>query len=242
MREQFGLRRETLQIVWRPVGHNQPVNIPMESCAEHVILVQSHGVLLLAYHVNKTEGAVQFSDSATGMIPTNAMESSTKVTVNDAYAGQFFRTSYGSIYKDFKREFYYFEIFEMIRKITLVGVLVLLGKAAGTQIFVGVIICFFYVLLGALTKPLIKPHDQFLQYVTSVQLFGTLITGLLLRNRAFEKAQGIGTEQDDMVIDVVLTLMTIAIVVCIVTVIAFVLGSKGKIVPVSRSGNVRGKK
>ena len=177
------------------------------------------------------------------------------------------RTSYGSIYKDFKREFYYFEIFEMIRKITLVGVLVLLGKAAGTQIFVGVIICFFYVLLGALTKPLIKPHDQFLQYVTSVQLFGTLITGLLLRNRAFEKAQGIGTEQDDMVIDVVLTLMTIAIVVCIVTVIAFVLGgicpclncsrccckskhnkknrlrgSKGKIVPVSRSGNVRGKK
>ena len=87
----------------------------------------------------------------------------------------------------------------------MVGVLVLLGKAAGTQIFVGVIICFFYVLLGALTKPLIKPHDQFLQYVTSVQLFGTLITGLLLRNRAFEKAQGIGTEQDDIVIDVVLT-------------------------------------
>ena len=40
---------------WRPAGHNQPVNIPMESCAEHVILVQSHGVLLLAYHVNKTK-------------------------------------------------------------------------------------------------------------------------------------------------------------------------------------------
>ena len=90
------------------------------------------------------------------------------------------RTSYGSIYHDFKREYYYFEIFEMMRKIILVGVLVLLGKAAGTQIFVGVIICFFYVLLGALMKPLIKPHDQFLQYVTSVQLFGTLITGLLL--------------------------------------------------------------
>ena len=111
----------------------------------------------------------------------------------------------------------------MSRKITLVGVLVLLGNTAGTQIFVGVIICFLYVLLSALTKPLIKPHDQLLQYVTSVQLFFTLITGLLLRNRSFEKAQGIGSDEDDIVIDVLLCLMTAIIFLCIICVMFFVL-------------------
>eukprot|EP00945_MAST-04E_sp_MAST-4E-sp1_P001301 g1301.t1 len=133
------------------------------------------------------------------------------------------RTSFGSIYGDFKRQYYYFEIFEMSRKITLVGVLVLLGNTAGTQIFVGVIICFLYVLLSALTKPLIKPHDQLLQYITSVQLFFTLITGLLLRNRSFEKAQGIGSDEDDIVIDVLLCLMTAIIFLCIICVMFFVL-------------------
>ena len=34
---------------------------------------------------------------------------------------------------------------------------------------------------------MISPLDQFLTYVTSMQLFMTLITGLLLRNAAFEK-------------------------------------------------------
>ena len=133
------------------------------------------------------------------------------------------RVSYGAIYKDYKRRMYFFELFEMSRKITLVGVLVLLGENGGTQIFIGVLICFFYVLLCALTKPLVSPTDQFLQYITSVQLFVTLITGLLLRNRAFEKAQGMGSDEDDTMIDVVLVFMTLTVFGTIALVVGTVL-------------------
>ena len=121
------------------------------------------------------------------------------------------RTSYGAIYKDFKRKFYYFELVEMSRKIVLVGVLVLLGESAGTQIFVGVLICFFYVVACCLAKPLVSETDQFLQYVTSIQLFVTLIIGLLLRNRAFEREKGMGGKHDDAVIDFLLVFMTVVV-------------------------------
>ena len=99
----------------------------------------------------------------------------------------------------------------MSRKIVLVGVLVLLGESAGTQIFVGVLICFFYVVVCCLAKPLVSETDQFLQYVTSIQLFVTLIIGLLLRNRAFEREKGMGGKHDDAVIDFLLVFMTVVV-------------------------------
>lgn len=134
------------------------------------------------------------------------------------------RASYGAIYTSFRRKYYYFELVEMVRKITLVGALILLGEGgAGTQLFVGIIICFFYVFIGALFKPLAKKTDQILQYVTSIQLFSTLCTGLLLRNRMFERMQGIGDEKDDIVVDVVLTLTTFLVFVCIGFVLLYVL-------------------
>jgi len=133
------------------------------------------------------------------------------------------RASYGAIYSSFKRKYYYFELVEMVRKITLVGALILLGEGgAGTQLFVGIIICFFYVFIGALFQPLKKKTDQMLQYVTSIQLFSTLCTGLLLRNRMFERMQGIGDEKDDIVVDVALTFTTLIVFVCIGIVVLYV--------------------
>ena len=84
------------------------------------------------------------------------------------------------------------------------------------------IICFFYVFIGALFQPLKKKTDQMLQYVTSIQLFSTLCTGLLLRNRMFERMQGIGDEKDDIVVDVALTFTTLIVFVCIGIVVLYV--------------------
>ena len=44
----------------------------------------------------------------------------------------------------------------MVEKIILVGALILLGEGAGTQLFVGIIICFAYSFTGALFEPLAK--------------------------------------------------------------------------------------
>jgi heme/copper-type cytochrome/quinol oxidase subunit 2 len=111
------------------------------------------------------------------------------------------RTEFGSMYKDYKRKYYYFEIIEMGRKISLVGGLVLLGRS-GMQVFVGVIICFFYVLTAAYLEPLTSKTDQMLQYATSIQLFCTLITGLMLNYRAFERKEGLGDPNSDIFLEV----------------------------------------
>merc|ERR1711937_157400 len=84
------------------------------------------------------------------------------------------RTEFGSMYKDYKRKYYWFELVEMLRKISLVGALVLLGNG-GMQIFAGIIICFVYILLASFLEPLTSKTDQVLQYFTSIQLFFTLI-------------------------------------------------------------------
>ena len=78
------------------------------------------------------------------------------------------RTEFGSMYKDYKRKYYWFELVEMARKISLVGALVMLGSS-GMQIFAGIIICFFYVLLASYIEPLNNKTDQVLQYLTSIQ-------------------------------------------------------------------------
>merc|ERR1711881_800695 len=106
------------------------------------------------------------------------------------------RTEFGSMYK-----YYRFELVEMIRKISLVGALVMLGTS-GMQIFAGIIICFSYVLLASYLEPLNSKQDQVLQYFTSIQLFCTLISGLMITHRSYEREKGIGNPAQDAALGV----------------------------------------
>jgi hypothetical protein len=129
------------------------------------------------------------------------------------------RTEFGSMYKDYKRKYYWFELVEMVRKILLVGALVMLGSS-GMQIFAGIIICFFYVLLVAYLEPLTSRTDQVLQYVTSIQLFCTLISGLMINYRSFERDNGKTNEMQDLALSIWLMFSTVLVFVVIVTVLA----------------------
>ena len=128
------------------------------------------------------------------------------------------RTEFGSMYKDYKRKYYWFELVEMARKISLVGALVMLGSS-GMQIFAGIIICFFYVLLASYIEPLNNKTDQVLQYLTSIQLFCTLISGLMIVHRTYEKEKGIGNKAQDEVLAIWLMFSTIVVFVVILVVI-----------------------
>merc|ERR1712100_297870 len=129
------------------------------------------------------------------------------------------RTEFGSMYKDYKRKYYWFELVEMLRKISLVGALVLLNDSIGMQIFAGIIICFAYILLTSYLKPLTSKTDAVLQYMTSIQLFFTLISGLMLNYRNFEKEDGIGDAMQDKFLEVILMLTTVIVFVVIVAVV-----------------------
>ena len=112
----------------------------------------------------------------------------------------------------------WFELVEMARKISLVGALVMLGSS-GMQIFAGIIICFFYVLLASYIEPLNNKTDQVLQYLTSIQLFCTLISGLMIVHRTYEKEKGIGNKAQDEVLAIWLMFSTIVVFVVILVVI-----------------------
>merc|ERR1712072_84520 len=129
------------------------------------------------------------------------------------------QTEFGSMYKDYKRKYYWFELVEMLRKISLVGALVLLGNG-GMQIFAGIIICFAYILLASFLEPLTSKTDAVLQYMTSIQLFFTLISGLMLNYRNFEKKDGVGDAMQDKFLEVILMLTTVIVFVVIVAVVA----------------------
>ena len=129
------------------------------------------------------------------------------------------RTEYGSLYNDYKRKYFWFELVEMTRKISLVGALVMLGES-GMQIFVGIIICFFYVLLASYIEPLNSKTDQTLQYVTSVQLFCTLISGLMINYRDYERAEGRGNSTHDRFLEIWLLFSTIVVFFVIVFILS----------------------
>merc|ERR1711918_62755 len=56
--------------------------------------------------------------------------------------------------------------------------------------------------------------------MTSIQLFFTLISGLMLNYRNFEKKDGIGDAMQDKFLEVILMLTTVIVFVVIVAVIA----------------------
>ena len=132
------------------------------------------------------------------------------------------RKEFGSIYGDYRRKYYFWEIIEMVRKVVLIGALVMI-PIDSLQIFFGVIICFVYSFMAALMEPFNDPADQNLQFITSLQLFLTLATGFYISYRAFEvAASGMDTDQaraNDMFIEPLLMLLSSAVFLCIFFVI-----------------------
>ena len=95
--------------------------------------------------------------------------------------------------------------------------------SSGMQIFAGIVICFFYVLLASYIEPLTSKTGQMLQYVTSIQLFCTLISGLMITHRTYEREKGIGNEAQDVALAVWLMFSTIVVFIAIVLVVGSVM-------------------
>jgi hypothetical protein len=88
---------------------------------------------------------------------------------------------YGSMYGPYEPPFWYFEIIEMMRKLVLTAGLVLVKPGSTAQILLGILVCFFYCVAQMNLKPLLEDNDDYLSQAASVQLFLTLLTGLVLK-------------------------------------------------------------
>jgi hypothetical protein len=89
---------------------------------------------------------------------------------------------YGSLYVQYEPKYYWWEVFEMIKKMLLTGGLVMLAPGSSAQILVAVIITLIYYSLVLKLEPYEDDKDDFLQFIASTQILLTLIMGFALRS------------------------------------------------------------
>ena len=80
----------------------------------------------------------------------------------------------------YKKEFYYFELVDMCRKVILTGVMVVLSAGSTGHILLGIIISLFYFALVTHYKPYTHAINNQAAMITSMQLLLTLVCGMAL--------------------------------------------------------------
>ena len=88
---------------------------------------------------------------------------------------------YGQLYSHYEDGYWYWEIIEMLRKVFLCGGLLTVAAGTSFQIVVALLVQFFYILIITRLMPYKHLHDDVVQLIGSVQLFLTLVAGLMLK-------------------------------------------------------------
>merc|ERR1711935_785743 len=76
---------------------------------------------------------------------------------------------------------YWFEVFECVRKICLVGLPIFLDPGSSAQLIVGLLVCFVSYGMYASYKPYTKGSDGWLSKVCQVSLFFSLVSSIALK-------------------------------------------------------------
>ena len=106
--------------------------------------------------------------------------------------------SVAKLLKGYELRAYWFEVFECIRKILMVGLPVFFNPGSVEQRVLGLVICFITFGMYTGLRPFIKPKDDMLAQVAQIAIFFALLAGLMIQTNA-----------DSPAIDVILMLMLI---------------------------------
>jgi len=107
----------------------------------------------------------------------------------------------GFLYKNFKEEYYWYELTEFIFKLLMTGAMVHIAPGTVSQIMTAMFICFLAFGLYVRARPFVKTSNNILMIASKFQLFLTLNMGLLLKLEApfFEQDSSM-TELDASII------------------------------------------
>ena len=95
---------------------------------------------------------------------------------------------FGSIYKNYTEECYYYDLVDLIRRLLLTGGLILVGEESTAQVFLGTIICVVWLLLIAFKRPYKAYYDNLLGTMLSANLLLTMVSGLCLKMYELERS------------------------------------------------------
>jgi len=142
-----------------------------------------------------------------------------KKTIQNEPDNPAIKAKYGSLYHQYEPDYWYFELVQMARKMCLTGGLMVFGSGSTIQVLIGILVCFFYLVLWINTKPYVMHDEDRLEQVAAVQLFVSLILGLILKYekqvkdeqelRGFEAVK----RTDDKMLDILLVFMNVVVIV-----------------------------
>ena len=87
---------------------------------------------------------------------------------------------FGSIYGDYTENNFYFDLVDLARRLLLTGGLILIGEQSNTQIFLGALLCFLWLMLVTIRRPYEAYWDNVLSIVLSSQLVLIMLCGMAL--------------------------------------------------------------
>ena len=87
---------------------------------------------------------------------------------------------YGSIYRDYTENNYFFDLLDLGRRLLLTGALILVGSQSNTQIFLGALLCLLWLLVVTVRRPYVAYWDNVLSIVLSLQLLLIMLCGMAL--------------------------------------------------------------
>jgi hypothetical protein len=84
--------------------------------------------------------------------------------------------------RDYKPEYYYWEVVEMIRKLLLTGMIIFVDAGSTAQVFVACVVSFFFFSLQMACMPYEQPGNNHLKVAAEIQTFLTLLVSIVLRS------------------------------------------------------------
>ena len=88
---------------------------------------------------------------------------------------------FGSLYKDYRPDSYYFDILDVCRRLLLTGGLIMAGEEAVAQVFLGILLSVLWLVLISYRRPYVSSWDNILSMILSLSLVLTLVAGMAMR-------------------------------------------------------------
>ena len=110
----------------------------------------------------------------------------------------------GTLYLQYEKQFWFWELIEMLKKIFFTGLLVVLGNEFAFTIVVAILVQFTYILIVERYEPYGTVRDDLVQLISSIQLFLTLFAALILKLQANNDSLN---DTDSQVLGIVLILL-----------------------------------
>ena len=88
---------------------------------------------------------------------------------------------YGSIYKHYTKECYYYDLLDLFRRLLLTGGLIMVGEDSIVQTFLGILVCCGWLYLVVRNQPYRARLDNLMATILNSHLLLTLICGMALK-------------------------------------------------------------